>query len=117
MINMPDHIASILQDYEDLMMHVRGLARKYDNMAPSVALMLAAIGESKVSPMDLRRRGMYFGTNASYALRFLEERGYVTCDPAPLSRRIKFVALTPKALETAERLRIALARQKRKVAA
>jgi DNA-binding MarR family transcriptional regulator len=114
MTPMPDHIAPILSAYERLMEEVRLVTR--NEIGTSEALLLAAIGEEKLSPGELRGT-YYFGTNATYTLKRLQEDGYLIIDGDKRDRRGKLISLTPKGLELSDRLRKSLARERERKAA
>jgi DNA-binding MarR family transcriptional regulator len=114
MLPMPGHIAPILQAYEDLMEDVKEIIR--NELSTSEALLLAFIGDRVMFPSDLRPYGCYFGTNASYTLRRLEDGDFIKFDSDKRDRRRKILSLTPKGLDIAERIRQGLAKRQARAA-
>lgn len=111
---MPDHIAPILSAYERLMEEVRLVTR--NEIGTSEALLLAAIGDEKLSPGELRGT-YYFGTNPSYSLKGLLNAGLIAYADCRHDRRRKLIYATTKGLELSERLRKSLARERERKAA
>jgi DNA-binding MarR family transcriptional regulator len=111
MTPMPDHIASTLQAYEDLMAEVRDIVRK--EISTTEALLLAFIGNRSMFVSDIRPTGCYFGTNVSHTLRLLESGEFIKLESDKRDRRRKILSLTPKGLSLAERIRQGLAKRER----
>lgn len=84
-----------------------------NEISTSEALLLAFIGDRSMFPSDLRPYGCYFGTNASYTLRHLENAELIKFDWDKRDRRRKILSLTPKGLSLAERIRQGLAKRER----
>lgn len=63
---------------------------------PLQALMLIKIGHLALSPTELLVRGWYPGTNPSYNVRRLVERGLVTRERRARDRRLNALKLTDK---------------------
>jgi len=60
------------------------------------ALMLFNIGDAEISPGDLRSRGCYQGSNASYNLKKLVEAGYIHHRRSRSDQRSTRIRLTEK---------------------
>jgi DNA-binding MarR family transcriptional regulator len=65
------------------------------------ALLLFNIGESELTPGELRTRGYYLGSNVSYNLKKLLETGYIHHQRSRLDRRSVRISLTEKGHEVA----------------
>mgnify|MGYP001459862060 CR=1 FL=1 len=63
-------------------------------------------GEARVN--DIVKRGRYVGSNASYALKFLKEEGYIDRREDPADRRNAVVSWTPKGRALVEAVNAAL---------
>jgi DNA-binding MarR family transcriptional regulator len=68
-------------------------------------LFLVSIGEGEARVNDLVKRGRYVGSNASYALKFLQEEGYIDRRQDPDDRRNAIVSLTDKGQTLLDALR------------
>lgn len=62
------------------------------------ALLLYNIGDSTLAAGDLRRYGYYLGTNVSYNLKKLVERGFISHTRSKTDRRMVQVKLTDAGL-------------------
>ncbi|MBX3491457.1 MAG: winged helix DNA-binding protein [Parvibaculum sp.] len=60
------------------------------------ALMLFNIGDTEISPGDLRTRGHYLGSNASYNLKKLVDAGYIHHRRSCSDQRSARIRLTEK---------------------
>lgn len=69
--------------------------------------MLARIGTNTLTPGEIKEHA-YHGTNASYNLNALFNRGYLTREEVVHDRRQKLISLTPKGLKAAAAVRNAL---------
>ncbi len=68
------------------------------------ALLLYNIGDAELTPGELRSRGHYLGSNVSYNLKQLIDKGYIQDQRSDVDRRSKRVSLTPAGLEVRDRL-------------
>ncbi|ARC88978.1 MarR family winged helix-turn-helix transcriptional regulator [Rhodovulum sp. MB263] len=66
------------------------------------ALLLFNIGENEVTAGELKSRGYYQGSNVSYNLKKLVEKGYMHHQRCEIDRRAVRVRLTPKGREIRE---------------
>ena len=71
-------------------------------MTSKQALLLFNIGESDLPASEIRARGYYLGSNASYNLKRLIEMGYIQHQRSPLDRRSVRVSLTARGREIAD---------------
>ncbi|MEZ5892680.1 MAG: MarR family transcriptional regulator [Parvularculaceae bacterium] len=62
------------------------------------ALLLYNIGDAELTPGELRSRGHYLGSNVSYNLKQLVEKGYIKDERSNTDRRSKRVSLTDTGL-------------------
>ncbi|MEM1398216.1 MAG: MarR family transcriptional regulator [Pseudomonadota bacterium] len=58
------------------------------------ALLLYNIGDAELTPGELRSRGHYLGSNVSYNLKQLIDKGYISEQRSDTDRRSKRVSLT-----------------------
>lgn len=75
------------------------------------ALLLYNIGDAELTPGELRSRGHYLGSNVSYNLKQLVEKGYIRDERSSTDRRSKRVSLTETGLEVRDSLSALFARQ------
>lgn len=75
------------------------------------ALLLYNIGDSELTPGELRSRGHYLGSNVSYNLKQLIDKGYIRDQRSNVDRRSKRVSLTQTGLEIRDRLAALYERQ------
>jgi len=68
------------------------------------ALLLYNIGDAELTPGELRSRGHYLGSNVSYNLKQLIDKGYIQDQRSDVDRRSKRVSLTATGLEVRDRL-------------
>jgi len=68
------------------------------------ALLLYNIGDAELTPGELRSRGHYLGSNVSYNLKQLVDKGYIRDQRSEVDRRSKRVSLTQAGLNVRERL-------------
>lgn len=68
------------------------------------ALLLYNIGDAELTPGELRSRGHYLGSNVSYNLKQLVDKGYIRDQRSDVDRRSKRVSLTPAGLHVREKL-------------
>ena len=68
------------------------------------ALLLYNIGDAELTPGELRSRGHYLGSNVSYNLKQLVEKGYIKDERSSTDRRSKRVSLTDTGLEVRDSL-------------
>ena len=66
------------------------------------ALLLFNIGDAELTAGELRTRGYYLGSNVSYNLKKLVERGYLHHQRSTVDRRSVRISLTPKGQEVHE---------------
>lgn len=76
-----------------------------DDISPVQVMMLLNISSGEISVRDLIERGYYLGSNASYNLKNLVERGYVDRAASLRDKRAARLRLSAKGVELAERLR------------
>lgn len=72
------------------------IAHAADNLSVSNLLFLISIGHGEARVSDLVRRGRYVGSNASYALKALQEGGFIDRHQDNDDRRNAVVVLTSK---------------------
>ena len=58
------------------------------------ALLLYNIGDAELTPGELRSRGHYLGSNVSYNLKQLIDKGYIQDQRSETDKRSKRVSLT-----------------------
>lgn len=75
------------------------------------ALLLYNIGDAELTPGELRSRGHYLGSNVSYNLKQLVEKGYIKDERSSTDRRSKRVSLTDTGLEIRDSLSALFKRQ------
>lgn len=75
------------------------------------ALLLYNIGDAELTPGELRSRGHYLGSNVSYNLKQLVEKGYIKDERSNTDRRSKRVSLTDAGLQVRDSLAGLYARQ------
>jgi DNA-binding MarR family transcriptional regulator len=75
------------------------------------ALLLYNIGDAELTPGELRSRGHYLGSNVSYNLKQLIDKGYIRDQRSSVDRRSKRVSLTETGLDVRERLASLFERQ------
>ncbi len=68
------------------------------------ALLLYNIGNAELTPGELRSRGHYLGSNVSYNLKQLVDKGYIRDQRSDVDRRSKRVSLTQNGLNVRDRL-------------
>lgn len=106
----PRHVTAIQAAHADLMTEIKEILGLID-LAPQMALFLAAIGDRTIiSRSDVVNSQIFFGTNSSYAIAALKKKGFIREIQASADRRRRSVALTPAGLELARKIRIALAK-------
>ncbi len=75
------------------------------------ALLLYNIGDAVLTPGELRSRGHYLGSNVSYNLKQLVEKGYIQDQKSITDKRSKRVSLTPLGFEVRDKLSSLFMRQ------
>lgn len=75
------------------------------------ALLLYNIGDAELTPGELRSRGHYLGSNVSYNLKQLVEKGYIKDERSNTDRRSKRVSLTDTGLEIRDTITALFERQ------
>ena len=75
------------------------------------ALLLYNIGDAELTPGELRSRGHYLGSNVSYSLKQLVEKGYIRDERSATDRRSKRVSLTESGLAVRDSLAALFRRQ------
>ncbi len=75
------------------------------------ALLLYNIGDAELTPGELRSRGHYLGSNVSYNLKQLVEKGYIQDERSSTDRRSKRVSLTEAGLQVRDSLSALFSRQ------
>jgi DNA-binding MarR family transcriptional regulator len=68
------------------------------------ALLLYNIGAAELTPGELRSRGHYLGSNVSYNLKQLVDKGYIRDQRSDVDRRSKRISLTPTGLLVRDKL-------------
>lgn len=76
-----------------------------DDISPVQVIMLMNIGNDELSVRDLMERGYYLGSNASYNLKHLVERGYVDRSASQRDRRAARLRLSEKGRQLTSELR------------
>jgi DNA-binding MarR family transcriptional regulator len=75
------------------------------------ALLLYNIGDAELTPGELRSRGHYLGSNVSYNLKQLIDKGYIRDQRSNVDRRSKRVSLTETGVDVRDRLASLFERQ------
>ncbi|MDR2417179.1 MAG: winged helix DNA-binding protein [Holosporales bacterium] len=75
------------------------------------ALVLYHLGRAHLTVSELTNRGYYLGSNVSYNLKKMIERGYIEQTVSVHDRRASIVKLTAKGLEFIKKFDTALNRQ------
>jgi len=78
----------------------------------AMALMLGRLHvcvDDQVRAGDLREKGYYVGSNATYNLNQLERKGYIERVASPRDKRVVLILLTNKGRQVGERVSKALA--------
>lgn len=75
------------------------------------ALLLYNIGDAELTPGELRSRGHYLGSNVSYNLKQLIDKGYIRDQRSNVDRRSKRVSLTRQGHDVRARLSALFDRQ------
>jgi DNA-binding MarR family transcriptional regulator len=75
------------------------------DISPVQTMMLGAIGNEEISVRELIERGYYLGSNASYNLKQLLDRGYVDRLVAPRDKRSARLRVTKRGEEVLVKLR------------
>lgn len=83
------------------------LAHSADRISLSNLLFLISVGDGDARVNDLVKRGRYLGSNASYALKFLQDSGFLDRRQDPEDRRNAVVSWTPKGRDLVFSLRAA----------
>lgn len=112
---MPEYVNRTLTVYSGLMRDVHFFAKRA-SINSSAALLLAFIGDSRITAVEAVARGYYIGTNLSYTLRTLEQNGYISRLMGK-DRRHRPIFLTPAGLKIALELREFLTLSKTRAAA
>ncbi len=68
------------------------------------ALLLYNIGDSELTPGELRSRGHYLGSNVSYNLKQLVQKGYIQDQKSNTDKRSKRISLTPLGFEIRDKV-------------
>lgn len=76
-----------------------------DDISPVQVMMLLNISTGEISVRELIERGYYLGSNASYNLKQLVEKGYVDRGASARDRRAARLSLSARGAELSERLR------------
>lgn len=75
------------------------------------ALLLYNIGDAELTPGELRSRGHYLGSNVSYNLKQLIDKGYIRDQRSDTDKRSKRVSLTAGGLHVRDKLEELFQRQ------
>lgn len=67
-----------------------------DNLSLSNLLFLISVGEGEARVNDIVKRGRYVGSNASYALKALQDGGYIDRRQDPDDRRNGVISWTDR---------------------
>lgn len=78
-----------------------------DKVSTSNLIFLLSIKDGEARVNDIVKRGRYVGSNASYALKFLQEEGYIDRRQDPEDRRNAVVSWTPRGRALVDALRLA----------
>jgi Transcriptional regulators len=78
-----------------------------EKVSISNLIFLLSVGDGEARVNDIVKRGRYVGSNASYALKFLQESGYIDRKQDPEDRRNAVVSWTPKGKAIVDALRAA----------
>lgn len=100
---IPDHVLEVRSRYSDLLEAVNRIAGT--DVTPQQGLMIMTLGEAVIPATAMRKSRYYDGTNATYNLNLLEQRGYIVRHPVPGDRRRMNVALSDKGIALCIRLR------------
>ena len=82
-----------------------------DDINAVQALLLYNIGDAILTPGELRTRGHYLGSNVSYNLKQLVDKGYIQDQRSATDRRSKRVSLTCEGLEIRDHIAALFMRQ------
>ncbi|MDR2416791.1 MAG: MarR family winged helix-turn-helix transcriptional regulator [Holosporales bacterium] len=114
---MKDHYLNIVSSVErlhrlflDVVRVELDLLRVYD-INNVQALVLYHLGKAHLTVSELTNRGYYLGSNVSYNLKKMIERGYIEQTVSAHDRRVNVVKLTAKGLEFTKKFDAALNRQ------
>lgn len=75
------------------------------------ALLIYNIGDAELTPGELRSRGHYLGSNVSYNLKQLIDKGYIQDQRSDVDRRSKRVSLTAEGVDVRDRISALFDRQ------
>jgi len=75
------------------------------------ALLLYNIGDAELTPGELRSRGHYLGSNVSYNLKQLIDKGYIRDQRSDTDKRSKRVSLTAGGIHVRDKLEELFQRQ------
>ena len=76
-----------------------------DKVSTSNLIFLLSIKDGEARVNDIVKRGRYVGSNASYALKFLQDEGYIDRRQDPDDRRNAVVSWTPRGRALVDALR------------
>lgn len=88
---------------------VKPILRRHeaDDLSFSNLMFLISVGDGQARVKDLVQKGQHVGSNASYALKALEQGGYIDRWLDEADRRNALVAWTPKAASVVADIKVA----------
>jgi DNA-binding MarR family transcriptional regulator len=113
-MSLPSHISRTLADHARIMNSIRHHPEVRD-LDPTMALILAYIGEGTLFHDQITRSGL-FGTNVSYSLRNLEAKGYIRGQEDKQDRRRRAYCATSSGIALARQIEALVSSELRDVA-
>ena len=104
MLPMPPHILDIQSNYASLINEVKEIIGDL-GITPQSALMMAFIGEEKITICTMVVRQYLIGTNPNYTLQRLESSGFLVMADNSADRRKRTISLTPKGIALSDKIR------------
>lgn len=117
MTPIPPEMMDVHAAYLEMREKIREAAGR-DDITPKQAFLLAAIGDSAITPTHIiNSRWVGAGRNYTYSKERLCALGLMVETPSTYDKRKKLLSLTTEGLEVAERVRAALTPKKARAAA
>lgn len=107
MIPINPHIIKIQSAYKK-MLGATSYSGSSRQLPAQVMVLIACLGDQKLTPTNMARRGYWIGTNLSYTLSELEKRGLIVREQNTADRRNVNISLSEAGLELCASIRIAL---------
>ena len=118
-----DHQAELLAGYRSCLSYIERLHRllldiikdeferlRIHDVTGPQALLMFNVGDSEVTIGELKARGFYLGSNASYTIKKLVDGGYVVNERCDVDKRVTRMKLTESGVEIVEIVAQLLAR-------